>query len=91
MHFEYMFCVSSHDRSNWVASHICPHNIKRPQASKYLKIGTCPASQNFLAYMRKILNILEISKFSLALQPEALVNTSGRVLFSRPGPISVKI
>ena len=28
---------------------------------------------------------LEISKFSLALQPEALVNTSGRVLFSSPG------
>ena len=24
------------------------------QASKYLKIGTCPASQNFLAYMGKI-------------------------------------
>ena len=28
---------------------------------------------------------LEMSKFSLALQPEALVNTSGRVLFSSPG------
>ena len=27
---------------------------------------------------------LEISKFLLALQPEALVNTSGRVLFSSP-------
>ena len=27
---------------------------------------------------------LEISKFSLALQSEALVNTSGRVLFSSP-------
>ena len=27
---------------------------------------------------------LEISKFSLALLPEALVNTSGRVLFSSP-------
>ena len=27
---------------------------------------------------------LEISKFSLALQPEALVNTSGQVLFSSP-------
>ena len=26
-----------------------------------------------------------MSKFSLALQPEALVNTSGRVLFSSPG------
>ena len=26
-----------------------------------------------------------ISKFSLALHPEALVNTSGRVLFSSPG------
>ena len=24
------------------------------QASKYLKIGTCPASQNLLAYMGKI-------------------------------------
>ena len=24
------------------------------QASKYLKIGTCPASQNLLAYMVKI-------------------------------------
>ena len=27
---------------------------------------------------------IEISKFSLALQPEALVNTSRRVLFSSP-------
>ena len=27
---------------------------------------------------------LEISKFSLALQPETLVNMSGRVLFSSP-------
>ena len=27
---------------------------------------------------------IEISKFSLALQPEALVNTSGRVQFSSP-------
>ena len=27
---------------------------------------------------------LEISKFSLDLQPEALVNMSGRVLFSSP-------
>ena len=28
---------------------------------------------------------LEISKFLLALQPEAVVNTSGRVLFLSPG------
>ena len=29
--------------------------ISQPfQASKYLKIGTCPASQNLLAYMGKI-------------------------------------
>ena len=46
------------------------------QASKYLKIGTCPSSQNYwhIIYGKKI--SLEISKFSLALQPEALVNTS---------------
>ena len=54
------------------------------QASKYLKIGTCPASPKILAYMGKSYISLEISKFSLALQPEALVNTSGRVLFSSP-------
>ena len=54
------------------------------QASKYLKIGTCPAAQKILVYMGKINFSLEISKFSLALQPEALVNTSGRVLFSSP-------
>ena len=34
--------------------------------------------------MGKFLFSLEISKFSLALQPKALVNTSGRVLFSSP-------
>ena len=54
------------------------------QASKYLKIVTCPASQNLLANMGKIQFSLEISKYSLALQPKALVNTSGRVLFSSP-------
>ena len=54
------------------------------QASKYLEIGTCPASQKLLAHMGKMKYSLEISKFSLALQPEALVNTSGRVLFSSP-------
>ena len=54
------------------------------QASKYLKIGTCPASQNLFAYMWKIKFSVEISKYSLALQPETLVNTSGRVLFSSP-------
>ena len=48
--------------------------------SKYLKIGTCPASQNLLAYIGKTLFSLEISNFSLALQPEAI----GRVLFSSP-------
>ena len=55
------------------------------QGSKYLKIGTCPASQKLLAYMGKNQFLLEISKFSLALQPEALVNMSGRVIFSSPG------
>ena len=29
-------------------------NLISDQASKYLKIGTCPASQNLLAYMGKI-------------------------------------
>ena len=43
-------------------------------------MGTCPASQKLLAYMGKNLNFTRI-----ALQPEALVNTSGRVLFSSPG------
>ena len=41
------------------------------QALKYLKIDTCPASQKLLKYMGK--------KFT-----EALVNASGRVLFSSP-------
>ena len=54
------------------------------QFSKYIKIGTCPASQNYWLYMGKNSFSLEISKFSLALQPEALVNTSGRVQFSSP-------
>ena len=49
------------------------------QALTYLKIGTCPASQKLLTYMDKILIYI-----SLALQPEALVNTSGRVDFSSP-------
>ena len=44
----------------------------------------CPASQKILAFMGKKQFSLEISKFSLALQPEALVNTSRRVLFSSP-------
>ena len=39
------------------------------QASKYLKIGTCPASQKLLAYMRQ--NLI-------------FTNTNGRVLFSSP-------
>ena len=59
-------------------------NLKKKQDSKYLKISTCPASQKQLAYMGKKIFSLEVSKFSLALQPEALVNTSGRVLFSSP-------
>ena len=54
------------------------------QASKYLKIGTCPASQKILVYMGEIEFSIEISKFSLALQPEELVNTSGQLLFSSP-------
>ena len=54
------------------------------QASKYLKISTCPASQKMLAYIGKNSFSLKISKFPLALQPEALVNTSGRVQFSSP-------
>ena len=54
------------------------------QALKYLKIDTCPASQNVLADMGKISFSVEISKYSLALQHETLVNTSRRVLFSSP-------
>ena len=62
-----------------------PLFVEGYQVSKYLKICTCPASQKLLEYMGKIYISLEISTFSLALQPEALVNTSGRVLFSSPG------
>ena len=47
-------------------------------------MGTCPASQKLLAYMGTISFSLEISKFSLALKPLVLVNTSGRVQFSSP-------
>ena len=54
------------------------------QASKFLKIGTSPGSQKLLAYMGKNQFTPEISKIPLALQPEALVNTSGPVLFSSP-------
>ena len=54
------------------------------QALKYLKIGTCPASQKLLAYMEKMLIYIGNHPVSLALQPEALVNTSGRVDYSRP-------
>ena len=51
---------------------------------KVLKIGTYPASQKLLAHGHFLEFILEITKFLLAQQPEALVNTSGQVLFSRP-------
>ena len=53
------------------------------QASKYLKISTCPTAQKELAYMGKIIFTRNI-KFSLALQPETLVNMSGPVLFLSP-------
>ena len=39
------------------------------QALKYLEIGTCPASQKLMMYTGEK-NSLEVSKFSLALQPE---------------------
>ena len=42
-------------------------------------------------YEKKKKNSLDISKFPLALQPEALVNTSGRVLFSRPGCVGAPV
>ena len=55
------------------------------QALKYLKIGTCPASQKIIGIYGKNVNLhWKSSKVSLALQPEALVNRSGRVDFSRP-------
>ena len=60
------------------------HCSPQQQVLKYLKIGTCPASQKLLAYLRKNLIFTRMSKFSLALQPEAFVNTSERVLFSSP-------
>ena len=48
------------------------------QALKYLKIGTCPASQKLLAHMEKMLIYIgNHPKFHC-------VNTSGRVDFSRP-------
>ena len=66
------------------------HVAEVQQALKYLKIGTCPASQKILAYMKKNVNLhWKSSKVSLALQPEALVNTSGRVDFSRPVQVSL--
>ena len=49
------------------------------QDSKYL---TC-ITKIIGIYGKKIFS-LEISKFSLALQPLAFVNTSGQVLFSSP-------
>ena len=52
------------------------------QASKYVKIGTCPASQKNIGIQGKKITFSISIKFSLALQPEPLVNTSGRVLFS---------
>ena len=67
-----------------------PSNEGEGQASKYRKISTCPASRKLLAYMGKIKFSLEISKFALALQPEALVNTSGRMLFSSPAGVLKK-
>ena len=55
-------------------------------AALRVKIAICPASQKLLAYMEKNVNLHWISsKGSLALQPEALVNTSRRVDFSSPG------
>ena len=58
------------------------------QTLKYLKIGTCPAAQTLLAYMEKNGNLSwKSSKVSLGLQPEALVNMSGRVDFSSPGAV----
>ena len=57
------------------------------QTSKYLKIGTGPASQKNIGMFGIFFNFhWKTSKFSLALQPEALVNTSGRVDFSSPAP-----
>ena len=62
------------------------------QALKYLKLGTCPASQKLLTYMEKIFNLhWKSSKISLALQPGALVNTSGRVDFSSPDVLALYI
>ena len=60
------------------------------QALKYLKIGTCPASQKLFAYMEKNVNLhWKSSKVSLARQPEALINTSGRVDFWRPDMLEI--
>ena len=53
-----------------------PIKERNLQASKYTKIGTCPASQKNLAYMGKNNFHSKVSKISLALQPEGLVNTS---------------
>ena len=59
------------------------------QTLKCLKKGTCPASQKILEYIGKNIFHWKSSKFSFALQPQALINTSGRVDFSNPANMSV--
>ena len=58
-----------------------------PQALKYLKKGTCPASQKLLACMGKMIIYLgNHPNFHLPCNLRHSVNTSGRVDFSSPGP-----
>ena len=51
------------------------------QASKYLKIGTCPASQKILTYMFK--NLIFTCPVAGGTRI-SLINTSAGVLFSSP-------
>ena len=51
-----------------------------------------PCIKNLFGIYGKIINLhWKSSKVSLALQPEALVNTSGRVDFSSPAVGSIKV
>ena len=75
--------VSVSQQEMSVPSHgnTCSHTA---QVSKYIKIGTSPASQKLLAIYGEKINFTRNIKIFIALQPEALVNTSRGVLFFEP-------
>ena len=62
------------------------HMIVQWAHIKTLKIGTFPAFQKLMAYMKNMLIYIENhQKSSLALQTEALINTGRQVDFLSPG------